>query len=103
MTGDLHIAELYDLGDTKLFQAAVLPAIVIATRTALRREPPRFVSAYHTPTSTSTTNLGLFDALDAPTSSVAAHNGKLYDVRVGTLRMPDDTKTPWRLFQPCCG
>ena len=100
MAGDLHIAELYDLGDTKLFQAAVLPAIVIATRTALRREPPRFVSTYHTPTSTSTTNLGLFDALDAPTNSVAAHNGKLYDVRVGTLRMPDDTKTPWRLSDP---
>ena len=37
MAGDLHIAELYDLGDTKLFQAAVLPAIVIATRTTLRR------------------------------------------------------------------
>jgi len=100
MAGDLHIAELYDLGDTKLFQAAVLPAIVIATHTALRREPPRFVSAYHTPTSTSITNLRLFDALDAPTNSVAAHNGKLYDVRVGTLRMPDDTKTPWRLSDP---
>lgn len=100
MAGDLHIAELYDLGDTKLFQAAVLPAIVIATRTALRREPPRFVSAYHTPTSTSTANLGLFDALNAPTSSIAAHNGKLYDVRVGALRMPDDTKTPWRISDP---
>ena len=100
MAGDLHITELYDLGDTKLFQAAVLPAIVIATRTTLRRETPRFVNAYHTPTSTSTANLELFDALNAPTSSIAAHNGKLYDVRVGTLRMPDDTKTPWRLSDP---
>ena len=100
MAGDLHIAELYDLGDTKLFQAAVRPAIIIATRTTLRRETPRFVSAYHAPTSTSTANPGLFDALNAPTSSIAAHNGKLYDVRVGTLRMPDDTKTPWRLSDP---
>ena len=87
MAGDLHITELYDLGDTKLFQAAVLPAIVIATRTALRREPPRFVSAYHTPTSTSTTDLELFDALDAPTNSIQNHCGQcVFSRRLGAPR-----------------
>ncbi|MFC9966677.1 Eco57I restriction-modification methylase domain-containing protein [Nocardia ignorata] len=34
LTADLTPVELYDLGDTKLFSAAVLPAITIATRSA---------------------------------------------------------------------
>ncbi|MGW5455480.1 Eco57I restriction-modification methylase domain-containing protein [Nocardia sp. NPDC003979] len=34
LTADLSPVELYDLGDTKLFSAAVLPAITIATRSA---------------------------------------------------------------------
>ncbi|WP_063036893.1 Eco57I restriction-modification methylase domain-containing protein [Nocardia grenadensis] len=42
---DLTPVELYDLGDTKLFEAAVLPAVTIAVRGAARGEC-RYVSVY---------------------------------------------------------
>ncbi|MEV0105205.1 N-6 DNA methylase [Nocardia sp. NPDC050799] len=42
---DLTPVELYDLGDTKLFEAAVLPAVTIAVRGAARGDC-RYVSVY---------------------------------------------------------
>ncbi|MGW6336289.1 Eco57I restriction-modification methylase domain-containing protein [Nocardia rhamnosiphila] len=45
LLADLTPVELYDLGDTKLFEAAVLPAVTIAVRGAARGEC-RYVSVY---------------------------------------------------------
>ncbi|MEU1986150.1 methyltransferase domain-containing protein [Nocardia sp. NPDC019395] len=45
LLADLTPVELYDLGDTKLFEAAVLPAVTIAVRGRVR-EPCRYVSIY---------------------------------------------------------
>ncbi|MFQ6227375.1 Eco57I restriction-modification methylase domain-containing protein [Nocardia sp. NPDC002869] len=45
LLADLTPVELYDLGDTKLFEAAVLPAVTIAVRGAVRGEC-RYVSVY---------------------------------------------------------
>ncbi|WP_155981482.1 Eco57I restriction-modification methylase domain-containing protein [Nocardia sp. BMG111209] len=49
---DLIPVELYDLGDTKLFEAAVLPAVTIAVRPLPGAGGPvtcRYVAAYETP------------------------------------------------------
>ncbi|MEU4316478.1 methyltransferase domain-containing protein [Nocardia sp. NPDC024068] len=45
LLAELSPVELYDLGDTKLFEAAVLPAVTIAVRGG-SRGPCRYVSVY---------------------------------------------------------
>ena len=69
---------------------ALRAAILTVSRTALRRNPHGFSVP-------SLPDLRLFDTLNAYINSISAHNGKLYDVRVGTSSMPDDVKTPWLL------
>lgn len=98
MSSGLQVGELYDLGDTKLFKAAVLPAIIIASKTAPTVLPAKYVSAYEAPGSNS--GVGLFEALGAAESGTAFHNGKDYQVKVGSFVPPTDTKTPWRLSDP---
>lgn len=95
----LRVRELYDLGDTKLFKAAVLPAIIIASSSEPTNQPARFVSAYEQTSEDTASTQPLFCALDGAESSVATHNGKQYTVRVGTLALPSDSKTPWRLSE----
>lgn len=99
MYDGLSVRELYDLGDTKLFKAAVLPAVIIASKSGSTDKPARFVSAYEQPANDSLTDSQLFDALDGKVSSVATHNGKQYVVKVGKLAPPVDSKTPWRLSE----
>ncbi|MEU6861183.1 N-6 DNA methylase [Glycomyces sp. NPDC046736] len=93
----LQVRELYDLGDTKLFKAAVLPAIIIASRRQPTGEMARFVSAYQVPSDNAAQAKPLFDALVDSASSTALLNGKQYEVKVGALVPPNDAKTPWRL------
>lgn len=93
----LRVRELYDLGDTKLFKAAVLPAVVIASKSGPTDQAARFVSAYEQQSAGATTENPLFRALDGLQSSIANHNDKQFSVKVGTLNPPNDSKTPWRL------
>ena len=89
--------EIYDLGDTKLFSAAVLPAIVIAAN-----RPPReseicsFSSAYVNEVSSVTSGESLFEALTANHDSVVSHEGRAISVRIGTLVRVTSTVEPWR-------
>jgi methylase of polypeptide subunit release factors len=46
LTEQFSVCEVYDLGDTKLFEAAVLPAIVVAKRARTLGQKARFASAY---------------------------------------------------------
>ncbi|MGW9629072.1 Eco57I restriction-modification methylase domain-containing protein [Agromyces sp. NPDC055520] len=92
--------EIYDLGDTKLFGAAVLPAIIIASRHEPTGEPTKFVSAYEVSVGVTTNAQPLFDALSGSATSSARRGGKNYEVKVGTFTAPSDAKTPWRLSNP---
>lgn len=96
----LRVRELYDLGDTKIFKAAVLPAIIIADKAKPAGDPTKYVSAYETQTTPGNGTRPLFDALHDSDSSHAFHNGKKYSVKVGVFIPPVDTKTPWRLSEP---
>lgn len=96
----LQIRELYDLGDTKLFKAAVLPAIIIATRQNIDGNPISFVSSYEQPTNSEAIELPLFEALQHADSNTAVHNGKQYAVKVGEFTPPPDAKSPWRVSEP---
>lgn len=100
MNDGLRVCELYDLGDTKLFKAAVLPAVVVASKTGPTDRLARFVSVYERPITKGQAAQPLFTALDGAMGSTAEHNGRHYEVKVGTLVPPMDTKTPWRLSAP---
>ncbi|MFF0498317.1 Eco57I restriction-modification methylase domain-containing protein [Nocardia aobensis] len=75
--------ELYDLGDTRLFEAAVLPAVTIAVRGHEQRTC-RFVTAYESEREP-TADADLFDALVSPADSVVEHGGRRIAVESGTL------------------
>ncbi len=102
---ELAPVELYDLGDTRLFEAAVLPAITIATRTDARPEC-RFVSAYEIPGAAAEVPGGdLFEALTGATESRVAHNGRIFAVEVGRLwsagaSVPRRSEDTWRMSNP---
>lgn len=96
----LNVRELYDLGDTKLFRAAVLPAIVIASQHAPTACAARFVSAYERSADDDAATQSLFDALRGGAPATAVHRGRQYAVRVGTFSPPTDATGPWRLSDP---
>ncbi|MFC4127068.1 Eco57I restriction-modification methylase domain-containing protein [Nocardia rhizosphaerae] len=84
LTSDLHPAELYDLGDTKLFAAAVLPAITVATR-AERTGECRYVSVYEEPGAEPDCATTLFDALAGDDACLVGEGGRVFAVEVGVL------------------
>ncbi|MEI8081791.1 MAG: DNA methyltransferase, partial [Actinomycetes bacterium] len=93
--------EIYDLGDTKLFSAAVLPAIVIA----VNRRPQEstvcsFASAYTDESAAPTDPGSLFDALTAGRDAVISHEGRVIALRAGTLVQSLSTLEPWRAANP---
>lgn len=96
------IHDVWDLGDTGLFEAAVLPAVLLLRRRdrATRPRKTRFVSIYTTTTAAEGRRAG--DAIDAVTGAagvVELDNGRSYRVRRGTLRR-DDEAGVWRLSTP---
>ncbi|MFI9403763.1 Eco57I restriction-modification methylase domain-containing protein [Nocardia sp. NPDC052316] len=84
LLAELAPVELYDLGDTKLFEAAVLPAITIATRAEYGGQC-RYASAYETDVSENASEMDLFGALTGDGCCLVAHNGRTFAVEVGTL------------------
>lgn len=80
---DLAPVELYDLGDTKFFTAAVLPAITIARR-ASYRDGCRYVSAYQA-NGAIPGETPLFEALTEERGSIVQHNGRTFVIEVGRL------------------
>ena len=90
LTRDLALREVFDLGDTKLFSAAVLPAVVIAVKGA-HTGPTRYATAYTTDRAAG--GADLFSALQADEDSVVSVQGRNYAVSVGEMR-------DWRLSTP---
>ncbi|MGX7823680.1 Eco57I restriction-modification methylase domain-containing protein [Actinokineospora sp. 24-640] len=90
LTRDLAVREVFDLGDTRLFAAAVLPAVVIAVKGQEQR-PAHYATAYTT--DQPATGTDLFAALLDTQDSVITLQGRNYAVLTGTL---DD----WRLSTP---
>ncbi|MFR9753167.1 Eco57I restriction-modification methylase domain-containing protein [Nocardia sp. 004] len=83
LLAELSPVELYDLGDTKLFAAAVLPAITIARRESYRGGC-RYVSAYEAIGQCSG-GKSLFEALTDERGSIVEHNGRTFVIQVGRL------------------
>jgi len=111
-----RVREVYDLGDSKPFPAAVLPAVVIGTAvprpTATPQPthpPPRFVSVYQRPEppepSEPSSHAGQPDPSDrrfytdlcAGADTVTHRAGRSFAVTVGTLGVEPSPAHRWRL------
>ncbi|MFC9439448.1 Eco57I restriction-modification methylase domain-containing protein [Nocardia sp. NPDC057030] len=92
LLAELTPVELYDLGDTKLFEAAVLPAITIATR-ARRAGECRYVSAYEVDGNETTSATDLFRALIGTGGCRVTHRGRTFAVEVGSLVTGESTRS----------
>ncbi|MGW5924281.1 Eco57I restriction-modification methylase domain-containing protein [Nocardia fluminea] len=88
LTHELTPVELYDLGDTKLFAAAVLPAITVALRAT---GPPgcRYVSVYEEQGVEPDCVTELFDALAGEAACRVGAGGRVFAVEVGVLATGD--------------
>ncbi|ATL66830.1 N-6 DNA methylase [Nocardia terpenica] len=84
LRAELAPVELYDLGDTRLFEAAVLPAVTIAVRGG-PVSPCRYVSAYEVEGEETASGTDLFTALAADGDSLVRHEKRLIAVEVGRL------------------
>ncbi|MDQ3406057.1 MAG: Eco57I restriction-modification methylase domain-containing protein, partial [Actinomycetota bacterium] len=95
LTSHFRVGEVFDLGDTRLFEAAVLPAVVIAVKGA-GESAARYASAYQSDGE----GVGgdLFAALTDDHASTVAVGGRVFDISVGTLAHGGGH--PWRLSTP---
>jgi len=96
MVEDLRLCEVYDLGDTKLFDAAVLPAVLIARGIGAEPTIPSFLSVYQTKAEPSHIAASPIAALGHE-GTVGLPDGRSFLVQHGTLDTGGDPAGVWRL------
>jgi adenine-specific DNA-methyltransferase len=100
-TREFRLSSLVDLGDTKLFEAAVLPAIIIAEKKAPRGNDThcRFTRIYESSLCEppAPPYESILDALRQGRSGAASVGGQRFDIEVGILRTDPDASIPWIL------
>lgn len=95
---DIH--RIWDLGDTKLFQAAVLPAVLILRgKNAKADHTPSFSSIYLTDEPSENEAANPIDALSLQ-GVVRVPDGRHFHVQHGTLSMGKSSTEPWRIATP---
>lgn len=95
---NFQLLRLVDLGDTKLFQAAVLPAIVVGTRRAgVREQNCKFIRVYEAANSgeSCVRDVGsVLEVLDGMFSGFARSGGVCFHVQTGRLQADDGGDAP---------
>ena len=97
-----EIAELWDLGDSKLFSAAVLPAVVVARLgSGAATTDDVYVRVYEAESNLgqATTATSLFKALEDGREGDVKVETKCFAVERGRLEKPKGAR-PWRLATP---
>lgn len=103
---NFEILELVDLGDTKLFEAAVLPALVFArkqceTMPSRSHRQPDFIRIYEANDGEgddSDVSRSVLDCLRNPRSGLYRSNGTTYRVAAGNIPIPEDDSRPWTML-----
>ncbi len=102
LSNQFDLKAIYDLGDTKLFAAAVLPVIVVAEKGS--RTPAcectfdRVYESRGAGTVTADKNgASVLDALQEGCSGMVATGDGAFVIERGILSIPDDSKAPWFL------
>lgn len=96
-----EIVEVWDLGDTKLFDAAVLPAIVIARKNQGTQKSAIFKSVYELRNPVGDPpEMDLFDALRIEPSPevITVMGGKSFQIKSGHLNSAAVPKEPWTVL-----
>ncbi len=101
-----ELLEIVDLGDTKLFDAAVLPALVFAKRrmgdeSGETKNGTKFVRVYEAATEGGESPkraASILDVVRRPSTGRFAVKNLTYHVAAGTLEMERDDSKPWCLL-----
>ena len=104
LLNDYELHDIFDLGDTKLFEAAVLPAIVIATKQPhAQQQHCRFTRIYEVHDSSSLV-APVFGSVLEPvilgTEGQIRVNDALFLLERGTLSATRNSSAPWRMSSP---
>ncbi|MGA2440062.1 MAG: N-6 DNA methylase [Tepidisphaeraceae bacterium] len=101
------ICEVIDLGDTKLFKAAVLPAVLIGRRKKTAQpfvspSPTRFLRIYSSPHSAGKVGVvsqssSIYEVLDKARNGIYRVASGMYRVSTGTIDTSRDTGRVWSL------
>ena len=92
LINEFEVLELIDLGDTRIFDAAVLPAVIIARRRHstvfnMGQSPP-FVKIYETNDKSSARRFSsIYESLQDNSPGVVTVKQKRYQVTTGTVGM----------------
>lgn len=101
LASHFQLLRLVDLGDTKLFEAAVLPAVVVAVRKAgVSAQDCEFIRVYQTslPGSASRRKVdSVLEVLDGSFSGYACGGGLCFHIQTGHLQATPDSATPWTM------
>lgn len=93
----LQLRHVWDLGDTKFFDAAVLPAVLLAEgRNGQVREQPQFTSIYETGDSPQHQAGSIAEGLEL-SGVVQVGGGRKFRVRHGTLDSSESRGGVWRI------
>ena len=93
-----EILEILDLGDTDLFDAAVLPAITIARKRPEQEQPPRFIRVYKSETPGETEIPSVYDLFDPRRADGNYANGQPYRRESGVVRFLHDKEHTWTML-----
>lgn len=100
LSEEFELLEIVDLGDTKLFSAAVLPAIVIARRTTTSgNRSCAFTRVYECePPATPIQDApSVLAALEQGLEGIVSVDQRCYEIERGELNRPAGSNTPWRI------
>lgn len=92
----LNITHVWDLGDTKFFQAAVLPALIFANKVENDVEAPLFSSIYEVKTESKDIVPTLFEAFNL-SGDIQLNDGRTFHVQHGIFDNGGDTSGVWRI------
>jgi adenine-specific DNA-methyltransferase len=98
-----ELLEVIDLGDTKIFDAAVLPAIFIGRKKANKKqlsEPCRFAKIYEELNGLGKQTIqsnSLFDVLNSQDSGTYLVNEKKYNLNIGLLKHTSNKADIWQM------
>lgn len=100
-----NLVKIWDLGDTKLFDTAVLPAVLVVTATeqpSSNSKNIHFSSIYATTESATTDSTDVLQALLHSNGNlvVAIPDGRCFHIKHGTLDTNSDPDGIWRVASP---
>jgi hypothetical protein len=102
LLSNFEVLHAWDLGDTKLFEAAVLPAVLLARGTAKPQVPHTsgvaFTSIYQTAEPATESAVNPLAALSSAESAVVqVADGRRFHVKHGSLDNGSDAEGVWRI------